>query len=99
VGRRASAEGNVSHIRTTSTGFPGQRKLIMTIGLLPDAMEPGFHGARTHWIRVFMPFEPARRARIAMLMVPVLPESDLPGHTPSPHPQPGPGRLSATIGR
>jgi len=21
-------------------------------GRLPDAMDPGFHGARTHWIRV-----------------------------------------------
>jgi hypothetical protein len=49
----------------------------MTIGPLPDAMEPGFHGVRTHWIRGFMPFELARRARITMLMVPVLPKSGL----------------------
>jgi hypothetical protein len=43
----------------------------MTIGPLPDAMEPGFHGGRTHWIRGFMPFQLARRTRIVMLMVPV----------------------------
>ena len=32
----------------------------MTIGPLPDAMDPGFHGARTHWIRGFMAFRRAR---------------------------------------
>jgi len=83
--------------------FPGQRQLIVTIGPLPDAMEPGFHGVRTPWIRGFMPFQLAPRARIVMLMVSVLPESGLAGRTqhaaPSPHPRPDPGRLSATIGR
>jgi hypothetical protein len=29
--------------------------------LLPDAMKPGIHGARTHWIRGFMAFHLARR--------------------------------------
>src|SRR6185503_14146030 len=29
-------------------------------GRLPDAMDPGFHGARTHWIRGFMAFRRAR---------------------------------------
>jgi hypothetical protein len=43
--------------------------LIVTIGPLPDAMEPGFHGLRTPWIRGFMPFQLAPRARIVMLMV------------------------------
>jgi len=28
---------------------------------LPDAMDPGIHGARTHWIRGFMAFQLARR--------------------------------------
>jgi hypothetical protein len=37
---------------------------------LPDALEPGFHCARTHWIPGFMAFQPARRTRIVMLMVP-----------------------------
>jgi hypothetical protein len=52
-------------------------KLIMKIGplpdaarRLPDALEPGFHCARTHWIRGFMAFQPVRRTRIVMLMVP-----------------------------
>jgi hypothetical protein len=30
---------------------------------LPDAMDPGIHGARTHWIRGFMAFQPHRRIR------------------------------------
>jgi hypothetical protein len=38
---------------------------------LPHALKPGFHGARTHWIRGFMAFELARRTWIVMLMVPV----------------------------
>jgi hypothetical protein len=28
----------------------------MKIGLLPDGVKPGIHGARTHWIRGFMAF-------------------------------------------
>jgi hypothetical protein len=50
-----------SHISTTSTAFPGQQMLIVKIGLLPEAMEPGIHCARTHWIRGFMAFQLARR--------------------------------------
>jgi hypothetical protein len=38
---------------------------------LPDALKPGFHCVRTHWIRGFMAFELARRTWIVMLMVPV----------------------------
>ena len=45
--------------------------MIMTIGPPPDAMEPGIHGVRTHWIRGFMTFELARRIRTLRLMVPV----------------------------
>jgi hypothetical protein len=44
--------------------------LIMTIGLLPDAMESGIHCARTSWIRGFMAFRRVRHARTVMLMVP-----------------------------
>ena len=47
----------------------------MTIGPLPDAMNPGFHCVRTHWIRGFMTFMLARRTRMVMLMVPVCPAS------------------------
>jgi hypothetical protein len=32
-------------------------------GRLPDAMDPGFHGAGTHWIRGFMTFRLVRRTR------------------------------------
>jgi hypothetical protein len=49
--------------------------LIMTIGLLPDAMEPGIQCVGTHWIRGFMAFQLARHARTVMLMVPVRPET------------------------
>jgi hypothetical protein len=41
----------------------------------PDALDPGFHCVRTHWIRGFMTFQLARRTRTVMLMVPVCPES------------------------
>jgi hypothetical protein len=42
--------------------------LIMTIGPLPDALEPGIHCARTHWIRGFIAFGLARLARRARNM-------------------------------
>ena len=70
-GRRASAEGNTSHISTTSTVCPVRFKLIMKIGPLPDAMEPGFHCVRAHCIRGFMAFQLARRTRSVLLVVPV----------------------------
>ena len=38
------------------------------IGVLPDAMEPGFHCVRTHWIRGFMAFRLARRTRTVVLV-------------------------------
>jgi hypothetical protein len=41
----------------------------LSIGLLPDAMDPGFHGVRTHWIWGFMAFQLAWRARIVVMMV------------------------------
>ena len=37
-------------------------------------MKPGIHCVRTHWIRGFMAFQLAERARAVMLMVPVCPE-------------------------
>jgi len=43
--------------------------LIMTIGLLPDAVKPRIHCVRTRWIRGFMAFRWVRHARIVMLMV------------------------------
>jgi hypothetical protein len=49
----------------------GQLVLVTTIGLLPDALKPGIHCARTHWIRGFMTFQLARRTRTVMLMAPV----------------------------
>ena len=36
---------------------------------LPDALDPGFHGVRTPWIRGFMAFRLVRRIRTVMLMV------------------------------
>jgi len=36
-----------------------------------DALEPGFHCARTHWIRGSMAFQLVRRTRTVMLMVSV----------------------------
>jgi hypothetical protein len=40
-------------------------------GRQPDAMDPGFHCVRTHWIQGFMAFRLARRTRGVMLAVPV----------------------------
>ena len=44
--------------------------LIMKIGLVPDAMEPGIHCVSTHWIQGFMTFRRVRHAQTVMLMVP-----------------------------
>jgi hypothetical protein len=41
----------------------------MTIGLLPDDVEPGIHFVRTPWIRGFMAFHRVQRAGTVMLMV------------------------------
>jgi hypothetical protein len=35
-----------------------------------DALDPGFHGVRTPWIRGFIALEPGRHVRIVMLMGP-----------------------------
>ena len=40
-------------------------------GVGPDAVDPGFHGVRAHWIQGFMAFKLARHARSMMLMVPM----------------------------
>jgi hypothetical protein len=51
----------------------------MKIGPLPDALpaavKPGFHCARTHWIRGLMAFQLVRRTRAVMLVVSACPES------------------------
>jgi hypothetical protein len=36
-----------------------------------NALDPGFHCARTHWIRGFMTLQLVRCTRIVVLMVPV----------------------------
>ena len=48
---------------------------VFTIGLQPDALKPGIHCARTHYIRGVMAFQLARHARTVMLMVPVRADS------------------------
>jgi hypothetical protein len=47
----------------------------VTIGSLLDAMEPGIHCVRAHWIRGFMAFQLAQCTRIVLLVVPVWTES------------------------
>jgi hypothetical protein len=39
--------------------------------LRQNALDPGFHCVRTHWIRGFMALQLVRRTRTAVLMVPV----------------------------
>jgi len=46
-------------------------RVFIAFGPLPDAVKPGFHCARTHWIRGFIAFQLARGTRIVRLMVPV----------------------------
>jgi hypothetical protein len=53
--------------------------LIMSAGPAPDAVKPDFQGAGTHWNQGFTAFQRAGHTRIVMLMMPVRPESDLPG--------------------
>jgi hypothetical protein len=36
---------------------------------VPHAVDPGFHGVKTHWIQGFMAFKLARHVRSMMLMV------------------------------
>jgi len=43
-----------------------------------SSQHPESRNTRTHWIRGFITFQLVRRARIAMLMVPVCPESGFP---------------------
>jgi len=45
-------------------------KLIMKIGLLLYAVEPGFHCVRTHWIRGFHGVPAGSAHTHVMLMVP-----------------------------
>jgi hypothetical protein len=47
--------------------------LIMTIGPLPDALDPGFHCVRTAVDPGFIAFQLVRRIWTVVLMVPVWP--------------------------
>jgi hypothetical protein len=46
-------------------------KLIMKLGPLTDAVKPGIHRVRTHWIRGFMAFHLAQLTPTVMPMVPM----------------------------
>jgi hypothetical protein len=53
-------------------GFPGrQNALELGLSLRQNALDPGFHCVRTHWIRGFMALQLVRRTRTVVLMVPV----------------------------
>jgi hypothetical protein len=62
----------------TGGGQPGPFGKITAISRLmcrsQNAMKPGIHCARTHWIRGFMTFRLARRTRTVGLMVSAWPE-------------------------
>ena len=60
--------GNTSHIGN-STMIPGQLESIMTIGVLPDAMKPGFHCYALD--PGFHGAPLVRHARTVVLMVPM----------------------------
>jgi hypothetical protein len=65
------AEGNVSHISTVLRSAYVDHDDRPAAGCPPDAVEPGFHCVRTHWIRCLMAFRLVRRIRTVILMVPV----------------------------
>jgi hypothetical protein len=69
IGPLPDALANASPRRRTPAGR------LPDAGRRPDALKPGIHCARTHWIRGFMAFQLAQHARTVMLMVPVCPES------------------------
>jgi len=48
-----------------------QLESIMTVGLVPDAMNPGIQCVRTHWIRGFMTFAAGSAPVMAMMAMPV----------------------------
>jgi hypothetical protein len=43
----------------------------MRAGPVPDAMKPGIHGVRAHWIQGFMAFRAGPAGAIVMLMASV----------------------------
>src|SRR6185312_7206613 len=63
----AAPRSRTASTRTQARRTPAARQ--------PDALDSGFHCARTRWILGFIAFQLARRARPVMLMVPVCPES------------------------
>jgi hypothetical protein len=67
----------------TGGGQPGPFGKMTAISRLmcrgQNAMKPGIHCARTHWIRGFMAFRLARRTRTVVLMVSAWPESGFRG--------------------
>ena len=69
---------------TEGSGDPAAAELIMKIGPLPDALDPGFHCVRTHWIRGSMAFQLVRRIRTVRLMVSACPESGFLGRAVRP---------------
>ena len=64
----------------TGTGIPLRQNALL------NALDPGFHCVRAHWIRGLMAFDLARRIRTVMLMVPVCPESGFIGRAARPQP-------------
>jgi len=48
-----SNQGGRRAMPTEGSGDPAAAELIMKIGPLPDALDPGFHCVRTQWIRGF----------------------------------------------
>ena len=61
VGAGSDHDNDVTRWRPSAPAQCRLLMLIMTIGPLPGALEPGFHCVRTHWIRGFMGFRLVRR--------------------------------------
>ena len=71
----ATAPAMVASVPNLNTDSGAERFTISLadtpFGPLPHAVKPGFHCARTHWIRGFVAFLLGRRARTVRPTVPV----------------------------
>jgi hypothetical protein len=65
MGCRAGADGRPDACRTRWI------RDSTALERLPDALDPGFHCVRAHWIRGFIAFQLARGTGIVVLLVPM----------------------------
>jgi hypothetical protein len=58
-----SRPGPAASARRTAARLDLTRPVVWITAWTPDALDPGFHCVRAHWIRGFMPFQLGRPTR------------------------------------